>query len=110
MTNLDRTWKNCLRMWKWVSEKYDKDSNIVLLKQDWLENHRFKKNVLACCFFCQYAYKHGQQCFIAEKGCPECPGALVDARFKCGNIRYDYSTKPKAFYQKLLELDTKRKQ
>ncbi len=108
MTNLDRCWKNCLRMWKWISENYDENNGVLVLKRDWFFSHRFKKRILAECFFCEWAGQNGQTNFVAENGCPECPGALVDARFKCGNIRYEYSTKPKAFYAKLLELDAKR--
>ena len=110
MTKLDRYWKNCLRMYKWVAEQYDGTISITMLKHEWLRAHRFKKRVLAYCFFCQWAGEHGQRDFDAKKGCPECPGALVDARFKCGNVRYDYSRKPKAFYAKILRLDAIRRQ
>ncbi len=109
MTKLDRCWKNCLRMWKWVSETYGNGENINTLKREWLRSHRFKKSILAYCFFCQWAGDHGENRFVAEKGCTECPGRLVDRRFKCGNVRYDYSSNPKAFYHKLLALDAKRR-
>ena len=109
MTKLDRCWKNCLRLWKWVSENWTPNTNVATLKPLWLKQHKFKKRIIASCFFCQYAEDHGENNFIAENGCPECPGALVDARFKCGNIRYSYQRNPKAFYAKLLKLDAKRK-
>ncbi len=109
MTKLDRCWKNCLRMWKWVSENYENHTSVATLKRDWLKRHRFRKHILSYCFFCQWADRHGEEKFIAEIGCLHCPGRLVDARFKCGNIRYDYNSNPKAFYRKLLALDKKRR-
>lgn len=109
MTKLDRCWKNCLRMRKWVSSKYDGTVSVLSLKREWLKRHRFKKGIVADCFFCQWAYDHGERNFLYMKtGCPQCPGRLVDPRFKCGNIRYDFDAKAKAFYRKIVHLNNIR--
>ena len=115
MTNLDRTWKNCLRMWKWISENLpdglqalddcEKDTAITKLKRQWLADHGFVTHLFEDCFFCEYDEEE-------KSGCCSCPGKLVDPNFGCSENEgdYDWSTHPKAFYRKLLELDKKRRQ
>ena len=116
MTKLDRTWKNCLRMWKWVSENLPKGfaSNIGRIRRDivyslkvqWMKDHRYGE-MSNHCFFCGYKdteYHFGE--------CGSCPGSLANAKLKefwCQGRGRDWGLNPKAFYRKLVELDKKRK-
>ncbi len=103
MTVLDRSWKNCLRMWKWISENWKEGDNIVAMKRRWLVKNKFDANSInAYCFFCDYR-------FDESFGCELCPGKLVNLRFYCQNKTYDYYSKPKKFYAKLLHLNAIRK-
>ena len=114
MTNLDRTWKNCLRMWKWISENLpkgfgklcweEKVSTVNALKTQWLRDHRFTKDIDENCFFCEYAGAHG--------GCRcNCPGILVNRHFHCnvGEQNCSWAGDPKGFYRELISLDKKRR-
>ena len=103
MTELDRCWKNCLRMWKWIANKWKRGDDIEKMKSEWLKLHRFRP-VYNGCFFC--AYTTTNDC----EDCDLCPGYLVNKRFHCCNETYFYSRHPKAFYRKLLALDKKRRQ
>ncbi len=105
MTKLDRTWKNCLRMWKWIARKYNDTVPVWDLKAEWLKKNRFTKDILCNCFFCQYA---GTSPW--GPNCKKCPGKLVNNRFSCEAYdSYHWRYKPKAFYRKLVELDKKRR-
>lgn len=106
MTKLDRTWKNCLRMWKWISKRYDGSVGVETLKRMWMREHRFTKPRIAGCFFCDYTGRDKDNFFLCEK---RCPGKTISSRFDCQNKSYDYQSEPKRFYAKLLELDAKRK-
>lgn len=124
MTELDRCWKNCLAMWKWISENlpiyfiklnYSQRRYVVCdLKKKWLKSHHFKdkKN---WCFFCEYSMAYS----TAIKNCECCPGRLIQLRLKtywCEHGRNENNNKyrlawhwnPKAFYQRLLKLNAKR--
>lgn len=118
MTNLDRCWKNCLRMWKWVSENLpkrftglstdDKEGVIDRLKQAWLGQNRFTKAIDHHCFFCEYD-ETVLRLNDSVWPCDNCPGKKVGGeQFHCCNTTYHYRNDPKAFYRKLLELDAKR--
>ncbi len=115
MTNLDRTWKNCLRMWKWISETLTDDFTAIdidarhkivsALKVAWLHKHRFTNAIQENCFFCQYDEEHG------TNDCDMCPPVLVDPKFHCADYdSYCWCWYPKVFYEKLLEIDKKRRQ
>ncbi len=106
MTNLDRTWKNCLRMWKWVSENWTRGDDVDTMKNEWLRAHKFTRDMYNNCFFCQYMDEHRNQ--TKHGSCDGCPGTLVSSRFHCMNTTYCF-TKPKAFYRKLVSLDKKRR-
>ena len=113
MTNLDRCWKNCLRMWKWVSEVYNGTVCVGTLKEEWLADHRFTRDIDNACFFCEYQVDHGggSRFYRGEPFCKHCPGVYVSKSFCCQSYpTYEYETNPKGFYRKLLELDKKRKQ
>jgi hypothetical protein len=115
MTNLDKTWKNCLGMWKWIIKQIDtvyKNRSVRHgelwelvdeLKSKYLRFY-FPKRKLACnCFFCQYSIDN------QDKGCGYCPGRLVNPKFNCSNTSYHYQDSPHAFYRKLLQLNAQRK-
>ena len=94
--NLDQTWEECLKMWKWVSEAQDGKMLMATLKLKYLDDHKME-SIVASCFFCDYA-----------DSCRSCPGRLVDAEFDCKNLEYSYLCKPKEFYQELLRLNAIR--
>ena len=111
MTNLDRTWKNCLRMWKWISETYDGTQDVSTLKWQWLKRHRFG-SIEANCFFCQWHKTHGRGLHDYQEItiCTNCPGVYVSKFFCCQSyLSYKYDTNPKDFYRKLVSLDKKRR-
>ncbi len=116
MTNLDRTWKNCLRMWKWVSENLpegfagkngkDRRGIVYLLKARWMKDHRYGQ-ISEHCFFCEYNNEE-----YGEGGeCGGCPGKLANPRFRsfwCQSKGMGWGVNPKAFYRRLVQLDKKR--
>ena len=115
MNELDRCWKNCLRMWKWVSENlpekfmglnFDSRRTVVYaLKEEWMERHQYK-GIVSYCFFCHYVSNNNDS-FL----CGYCPARKVEYRLKnywCER-KYHWSVDPVNFYQYLLKLDAKRR-
>lgn len=108
---LAQTWKECLRMWKWISEqpmpKYDLLDNIENLKEQWLNEHDYILSTMdSDCFFCNYASEH--ETINDNDCCQNCPGRLVSKSFSCIDYRYRYDEQPKKFYKKLVQLNKKR--
>ncbi len=106
---LNQTWKNCLRMWKWIAKVCDSEEgrrvSIRRLKIRWMDTHMPDVHIEADCFFCKYNGDHRK-----ESACDACPGKLVSRRFHCWhNVSYRYDEDPKKFYKKLLHLDAKRR-
>lgn len=112
MTELDRCWKNCLRMWKWVSKNWKPGMAVDSLKEQWLSDHRFTRSIDSDCFFCEYHVAHGggSRRYRGGSFCANCPGGYVSKSFSCSNPSYSYGCNPKAFYRKLLQLDAKRRE
>ena len=116
---LNETWKECLRMWKWIVEQRQKELDaldpVFLLKRRWLNNNDYY-GITNDCFFCKYAHKKDGYGDITipegsrEIKCSKCPGRLVAKRFSCQNMAYDWYFKPEKFYQKLLQVNQQRKQ
>ncbi len=108
MTVLDRSWKNCLRMWKWISENLPdgfsaasgavKEFVIDTLKRTWLKKNRFTNKMSNDCFFCAYDEKYGDDC-------EHCPAKLVETHFHCGDWSYHYYFNPIEFYNRLIKYD-----
>lgn len=104
---LNQTWKNCLRMWKWIVKQVKKGrTNVENLKEEWLEEHEFTNPLWSDCFFCDYDAQHSSG---NDECCSKCPGRLVSKSFNCMESGYDYQDRPEKFYQKLLQLDAKRR-
>ena len=103
---LNQTWKNCLRMWKWIDKEYICGMDVEVMKCDWLDKYKPDLCHASNCFFCQYASEHNKE---GDVLCVNCPGRLVSKFFNCTNKSYHYLRHPKKFYKKLLELDAKRK-
>lgn len=101
---LDETWELCLQLWEWIAEriKVNPDLDVIGLKSEWLVEHDFD-GIQDNCFFCHYTVREG------EGHCFRCPGIFVDRDFYCNAYEYDYEDRPIKFYEKLLELDKKRK-
>ena len=111
MKVLDRSWKNCLRMWKWISENLpvgflkfsmpEKEDVIKFLKEQWLRENKFTNYIINACFFCEYDRYH-------QNDCCTCPARLVDSGFHCDDNKQSYRFNPIKFYIRLLELYIKR--
>lgn len=108
---LNQTWRECLKMWKWIVEQIDfktfhkiknKTRYIERLKREYLKSINLDNVIMMNCFFCEYDDKH-------EDECQSCPGRLAVPDFRCINKSYSWSSCPDKFYAKLLELDKKRK-
>jgi hypothetical protein len=103
---LNETWKNCLRMWKWIVEQIDDDTDnlclTVCLKVDFLNKYHFKKEIKSDCFFCEYDDSRNGD------NCNKCPGFLVDPTFSCMDPVYGFHRNPQLFYKKLLRLNARR--
>ncbi len=114
---LNQIWRECLRMWKWIvsvwgTSKYE-HLCVEELKDIWLERNNYLRINYPNekCFFCDWQKRHSNfNKNFDEKHCDNCPGELVNIQFYCCNKSYHYSDHPKAFYNKLLKLDKKRKQ
>ena len=117
MTVLDRSWKNCLRMWKWISENLSDgfmklDFNrrrmvVYALKEKWMKKH-YHKSILFRCFFCHYDHNNNNN---GSPSCANCPAKKVERRLGshwCEH-KYHWFMNPVNFYQYLLKLDAKRK-
>lgn len=105
---LNKTWKLCLRMWKWISEEWAKELNTKspeTLKRQWLQDNGFDfREIYLECFFCEWHNRH------REPACGNCPGKLVDHSFSCTlHAGYSYNDEPVAFYKELLRLNRIRK-
>lgn len=105
---LNQTWKNCLRMWGWIDKVWTPEMDVGKLKKEWLDKHKPGVVLNSNCFFCDYVDKLGIR--DEFEFCECCPGKLVNKRFNCFIPAYYYFSRPKKFYQKLLHLDTKRRQ
>ena len=112
MKVLDRSWINCLRMWKWLSENLPEGflekpplvKSIIIdsLKEKWLEKNRFTAYINNDCFFCDYDSKH-------KNNCTTCPGRSVDPEFHCLDEAYSHKHRPSDFYRQILVLNAKRR-
>lgn len=98
---LNETWRLCLSMWRWIAKQWREGTELTVgqLKRLWLEKHEHE-GVYLNCFFCEYRYSRGN--------CENCPGALVDSAFRCGNSEYEWCKNPIGFYNKLRSLNRKR--
>lgn len=113
MTVLNRSWVNCTKMWKWVSENLpenfseldgdEKEKVIEELKVKWLKDNKFTKTLVQDCFFCEYDKHH-------KDDCSTCPANLVESNFHCDDDLQSFRFNPKQFYIRLLILDAKRKE
>ncbi len=112
MKTLDRAWINCLRMWEWISENLPKgfkrfpasrkETEIKLLKMEWLDENRFSNYIQHDCFFCQYDSVHGNSC-------NSCPAKMIEKNFHCNSHReYSHIRSPQEFYREITRLNSKR--
>lgn len=116
--SLNDVWRLCLKMWKFVvknigpeKNKWDMIDGVENLKRRWCLKNGFK-SLDSNCFFCAWAVECSKEAtlqFWAAR-CTTCPGKLADRKFDCFNWSYRYSTKPHAFYKKLLKLNKKRQE
>ena len=114
MKKLDKTWINCLKMWEWITTHLPngfskaseevKDFIIARLKQDWLKNNKFRRNIRQDCFLCEYDMEY-------EGNCENCPAVLAHPkrRFHCTDTKYNYAYEPIKFYEELMDRNARRK-
>ena len=102
---LERSWKLCIEMWTWIVKEWRRTNKRSLsLKAQWMDEHGFKDDITADCFFCEYNAQHRKE----EAGCVKCPARLIDPNFDCGNEEYDYEHHPDKFLNKIRALNRKR--
>lgn len=101
--DLNETWKNCMSMWRWISENWKPGMSVSIMKHQWLSKHGYTSDggLDQNCFFCEYDVQ-------LEHDCENCPGTLVDDEFYCGTLEYCFRDKPHKFYLKLRRLNYKR--
>ena len=114
MKVLDRSWKNCLRMWEWIihnlpegfseAGEETKDFIIYHLKQDWLKDNNYNRKISQNCFLCDYDMKH-------KGGCKSCPAVLAhpERPFHCTDGEHNYAYEPINFYEELMNRNARRK-
>ncbi|KKN77624.1 hypothetical protein LCGC14_0358990 [marine sediment metagenome] len=102
--NLNDTWKNCLKMWKWIAEQ-SSTRGAIGLKHEWMKANNCD-SLINDCHFCQYHNEQGGE--NSEQGfCLSCPGVLVDPTFDCMSGIYGYGT-PIKFNEKIIALNKQR--
>jgi hypothetical protein len=87
----------------------EKGMNVSSLKSIWRLKHGFH-GTRTNCFFCEYADEYYPFIGFIRTNCSHCPGRLISRSFNCCSRLYNYNGNPKKFYQKLLQLDAKRKE
>jgi hypothetical protein len=104
---LEQTWRECLRMWKYVAAKATKGCDVPGIKERWCEDRGIHPHCE--CFFCEYACARleGKTDFLYNR-CSHCPGRKVDPEFDCFARAYSWEARPKTFYRKLVALNRKR--
>ena len=98
--SLDETWTFCIRMAKWIAKEMRRDDSqdIDDLKGAYLRQHHPDLQLTLNCFFCDYAAQ-----------CHNCPGVLIDPRFRCYNFAYHFRGRPTDFHKELVRLNKIRK-
>lgn len=112
MTVLDKCWKNCRRMWRWIAENLpegfsefsyrEKEECINGMKDKWLKDHKFTTPIMTNCFFCEYDKRHGNSC-------ANCPAVKINRLFHCANNKTSWRFDPVEFYHRILVFDAIRK-
>lgn len=101
---LNEAWKFCLEMWDFV---FDLSGDINENKANWMEENGFE-GILNNCFFCQFAHDE----YLKEENhghmCDFCPAVLIDSKFDCNKVEYDYRHHPKEFKRRLHQLNKQR--
>lgn len=107
--SLDKAWKRCLPMWRWIVEQYISGATetVEALKQEWFDTHEPDVDLSTNCYFCEYA-EQSQKQHPRKTACQCCPGALVDRKFCCDNSAYDYEREPVKFLAKLESMNRTR--
>ncbi len=102
--SLDKTWEECLRMWKWIAYGKHKIQSSNRLRQEWLRDNGYDGDILSNdCFFCEYIKKY-VKCWCGENML-HCPAEKIDKNFDCVCDEYSYLSHPRKFYKKLKELN-----
>ncbi len=108
MNTLDKCWKNCMSMWRWVAGEWKKGRRgVEILKSEWLRRKKHG-HIYNGCFFCEYGRDMKENPNEYLGACDNCPGVLVDSNFKCNREAYNYNTDAVKFYNKLRSLNRKR--
>ena len=101
---VNKTWENCLAMWKWISRKCLKIDwpDVDRLKVEWLEANGYPDADIIHhhCFFCQHCQSgnhDGVEC--------RCPAKKIDKDFYCFAVQHSYSGRPRDFYNELKRLN-----
>ena len=116
MKVLDKAWKNCLKMWEWITNNLPegfseateeiKDFIIDHLKKDWLKDNNYKRNIEQNCFLCEYNSKQKE-----NEDCENCPAILAcpEHPFHCTDEEHNYAYEPILFYKELMDRNARLK-
>lgn len=101
---INTVWKLCLQMWDCI---FDLSGDVCENKVVWMTENGFE-DIKNDCFFCQFA--HDEYLKLENHGsmCDFCPAVLVDLKFNCNKVEYDYRYYPKEFRRRLHQLNKKR--
>jgi hypothetical protein len=111
----------CESMWKEVSFMYKKQPYLSIQNQkyNWMQKRYPKEDFIANCFFCEWAateYRNFESKKILAPPpaapcnyCGYCPGRIVSPSFYCTDSRYSYEYVPTKFYEKIRNMNMKRK-
>ena len=97
-------WAEQIRMFEYIVQS---NLDVEETKNYWLNVNYTDVYLIHNCFFCTAAkIEPGCACYDS---CVDCPGRMFDDFFECSNPAYVFNRKPKAFLDKLKEIDSKRK-
>jgi len=121
---LSKTWKECLRMWKWIDKEVQKEfqgtgvgiPTVDDLKEKWIRCYapNYREKLKHDCFFCEFAVQNDglmdkKTPLRKIRTCSQCPGRLINRQFRCEFVSYSWYQNPRKFYKKLVQLNAKRK-
>ena len=86
--SLEKTWTECIRMWKDIIIILEYVDNVDEAKKLWLKLNGYgEKYICNDCFFCDWVANHpkGEENYDIGLTCGNCPGAKIDPNFLCFN-------------------------
>ncbi len=104
--SLDKTWKECIRMWGWIAKcVHQPYNNVNTLKTKWLKANGYNwDEVKNTCFFCHHTINPVHALFLQYSDCDKCPGRKMEKGWACTERDNHYRNHPIRFYNDLCRL------